>query len=78
MAKKSIVRRKRNGVTVVPVIFYAPEPLHAEIKRIVERQGTTQDALLNKWAASNVKCSQAAAEAMERRMGRSVNGVATV
>lgn len=51
---KKIVRRTRKGVAVVPVIFYAPEPLHAAIKAIVKRQGTTQDALLNRWASVNV------------------------
>ena len=64
---KKIVRRKRNGKTVVPVIGYFPEPLHRAVKDMAKRQGTTQDALLNRWATNAVNGSKGALKQKRER-----------
>lgn len=64
---KKIVRRKRNGKTVVPVIGYFPESLHRAVKAMAKRQGTTQDALLNRWATNAVNGSKGALKQKRER-----------
>ena len=52
--KKKFEGHKRNGKSVVPVIFYAPPQVHRAIKAKAKRLDTTQNALLNAMAARNV------------------------
>lgn len=59
---KKIERRTRGGVPVVPVISYMPVALHRAVKAMAKRQETSQDALINKWAAAACASSTRARE----------------
>lgn len=64
---KKIIRRTRGGKPVVPCICYMPEALHRAVKAIAKRQGTTQDALINRWAQNAVNGAKGAAKQKRER-----------